>query len=202
MGITRAEYDRLVRKRKKCRPGDPCFTRQGDQGAPQPPVAKDPTEISKFKFPANRTPSSMFTSAQNVGDYTKRLSDLSNEIAGVQMDLMDYQNRIAGGSHEGLGHFIEQGNSIVGNLQALHDRTSHQRTMHSHLNLDDLKMLYQHVVAATNTKGIAHPPNHPIDLSGVTSRTALIEAMTTDYGYEPMSLLQYYHGLTNPTTSP
>ena len=195
MGVTRVEYDRLVLKRKKCRPGDPCF-RQGDQsqGAPAPPETGEP-EASLFKHAAHRIPSSMFTSAQKVGDYTRRLSDLSNELAGVQMDLMDYQNRIDGGSHAGLGHFIEQGNVIVGNLQALHDRTSQQKTMHSHLNLDDLKFLYGHVVSAIDSSGGVHPQNHPMDVAGVTSRTQLIEAMTTDYGFEPMQLLQHYHSL-------
>ena len=56
--------------------------------------------------------------------------------------------------------------------------------MHSHLNLDDLKFLYGHVVSAIDSSGGVHPPNHPIDVTGVTSRTALIEAMTTDYGVE------------------
>jgi len=108
-------------------------------------------------------PSSIFARAQRVGDYTKRLLDLSDEIAGVQRDIGDYVTRIQGGSHVGLGHYIQQGDDIINILNRHHDRTSQQQTMHSHLNLGDLKTMYRHAVISRNQAGRPHPPNHPID---------------------------------------
>ena len=179
MGITRVEYDRLVRKRKKCRTsGGSCVETRGGQGATPPPVAADP-EVSAFLHPAQRLPASMFTSATNVGHYTQRLTDLTNEIAGVQMDLADYQARIDGGSHVGLGQFVQEWNNIVAGLTRLHDRTSQQKTMHSHLNLNDLQLLYDHAVAHVNRYGGNHPPSHPRNPTSYTSRTAIIEALTS-----------------------
>ena len=201
MGITRAEYDRLVRKRKKCRTSGSCVETRVGQGATPPPIAADP-EISAFLHPANRLPASMFTSAINVGHYSKRLTDLTNEIAGVQMDLADYQARIDGGSHVGLGQFVQEGNNIVAGLTRLHDRTSQQKTMHSHLNLADLQLLYGHAVTHVDRYGGNHPPTHPRDPTTYTSRTALIEALTSEYAFEPMDLLQYYHQLQNAPLGP
>ena len=201
MGITRVEYDRLVRKRKKCRTSGSCVETRVAQGAPAPPVAADP-EVSAFLHPANRLPASMFTSATNVGHYTQRLTDLTNEIAGVQMDLADYQARIDGGSHVGLGQFVQEGNNIVAGLTRLHDRTSQQKTMHSHLNLADLQLLYGHAVTHVDRYGGNHPPTHPRDPTTYTSRTALIEALTSEYAFEPMDLLQYYHQLQNAPLGP
>ena len=202
MGITRVEYDRLVRKRKKCRTsGGSCVETRGGQGATPPPVAADP-EVSAFLHPAQRLPASMFTSATNVGHYTQRLTDLTNEIAGVQMDLADYQARIDGGSHVGLCQFIQEGNSIVAGLTRLHDRTSQQKTMHSHLNLNDLQLLYDHAVAHVDRHGGNHPPSHPRNPTSYTSRTAIIEALTSEYAFEPMDLLQYYHQLQNAPLGP
>jgi hypothetical protein len=174
---------------------------RGGQGATPPPVAADP-EVSAFLHPANRLPASMFTSATNVGHYTQRLTDLTNEIAGVQMDLADYQARIDGGSHVGLGQFVQEGNNIVAGLTRLHDRTSQQKTMHSHLNLADLQLLYGHAVTHVDRYGGNHPPTHPRDPTTYTSRTALIEALTSEYAFEPMDLLQYYHQLQNAPLGP
>ena len=205
MALTRVEYDRLVRKRRKCRSGGSCDSpgRQRPQGASAPPVASGP-EVSAFLHPTSRLPASMFQTPINVGKYTQRLADLSNEIAGVQLDLAQYQTRVAGGSHEGLGHFIEQGNTIVAGLSSLHDRTSQQRTMHQHLNIRDLQLLYQHAVNHVNNLGGTHPASHPRNPATYTSRTALVEALTdkSHYGFEPLDILQYYHQLQNPTPPP
>ena len=203
MGITRVEYDHLIRKRKKCRAsGGSCVETRVAQGAPAPPIATDP-EVSAFLHPNNRLPASMYTSAKNVGHYTKRLADLLNEIAGVQNDLADYQARIDGGSHVGLGKFVQEGNNIVEGLSRLYDRTSQQKTLHSHMKLLDLQILYDHAITHVNNHGDGkHPPNHPRDPTTFTSRTALIEALTSDYKFEPMVLLQYYHQLTTPPAPP
>eukprot|EP00966_Prymnesium_polylepis_P120824 2791909-Prymnesium_polylepis.1 len=41
-----------VRKRRKCRPGDPCRSKlEQTQGAPAPPEAKDPPDFSMPNLP-------------------------------------------------------------------------------------------------------------------------------------------------------
>ena len=202
--VSRSEYDSIVTKRRKCTPRGGCKPRmEVAQGSPAPPVASGP-EVSAFLHPNNRLPPSMFQNPINVGKYTQRLAELSNEIAGVQLDLSNYQTRIAGGSHAGLGHYIQQGNTIVAGLSSLHDRTSQQRTMHQHLSLQDLQLLYSHAVNHVKNVGGNHPASHPRNPGTYTSRTALVEALTdkTQYGFEPLDVLQYYHQLPPPAPAP
>ena len=205
--ISTEQFDEMVKlKRKgggrvqKCKPGQPCRDQKPPPGEPPVPVATDP-EQSAFAAPGTFYPVSLFTSAQRVGDYTTQLNDLAGEMVRVQNELTNYQTRVVGGTHSGLGTYIEQGNRIMSGLQYHHDRTRHKQTLHSHLNLTDLQFLYDHAVYYRGVSGNPHPLNHPIDPRTVNSRTALIEALThrtEGYGAEPMQLLQYYHSLTTP----
>ena len=207
--ISTEDFDELVKLKrkgggrvKKCKPGEPCRDQQPTPSAPPIPDPTDP-ERSAFAAPGTFYPVSLFTSAQRVGNYTTQLNDLATEMGRVQAELTNYTTRIAGGTHSGLGNYVQQGNQLMTNLQYHHDRTTRKQDLHSYLNLSDLQLLYDHAVYYRGQSGNPHPPSHPIDPRSVNSRTALIEALThrTDgYGAEPMQLLQYYHSLT--TTPP
>lgn len=208
--ISTEQFDELVKLKrrggrvKKCKPGVPCRDEQPTPVAPPIPEPTDP-ERSAFAAPGTFYPVSLFTSAQRVGDYTHQLNDLAGEMGRVQNELANYTTRIAGGTHSGLGSYVEQGNRIMSGLQSHHDRTRHKQDLHSHLSLSDLQMLYDHAVYYRGESGNPHPPSHPIDARFVNSRTALIEALThktSGYGAEPMQLLQYYHSLTAPPPPP
>ena len=208
--ISTEQFDELVKLKrrggrvKKCKPGEPCRDQQATPSAPPIPEPTDP-ERSAFAAPGTFYPVSLFTSAQRVGDYTTKLADLATEMGRVQTELTNYQKRIAGGTHAGLGSYLAQGNKIMRGLQYHYDRTTHKQDLHSHLNLSDLQLLYDHAVYYRGQTGNPHPPNHPIDPLTVNSKTALIEALTqptTGYNAAPMQLLQYYHSLTTPPPPP
>ena len=88
MGISRLEYDRLVRKRKRCRLFNSCGSDVAE-GAPGPPVATDPEKSVFF----NHEPP-IFSRATFRHDYSKRLAVLTDEIAEVKTGLDAYQSRI------------------------------------------------------------------------------------------------------------
>ena len=202
MRISRIEYDVLVRKRKRCRLGGSCGSDVA-QGAPGPPVATDP---EKSVFLDNRFPKSMYDDPTYVRHYSKRLTDLTDEIAGVKNDLAVYQSRIDDDSSRlGLGHFVQQGDNIVAGLTNLHDRTFHQREMHKLLTLNDLQFLYQTGRDFVNNLGGTHPKSHPKDPMSFTSKTKLIEALTNEneYNFDPQELLEHHYQLQNtPPPSP
>ena len=186
MGISRLEFDEMVRKRKRCR----MFNCGSDvaEGAPGPPVATDP-EKSVF---LNHEPP-IFSRATFRHDFSKRLAVLWQEISEVKTGLDDYQSRINDGSSLGLGAFVNQGNKITNELTKSQGRTDDQILMHDSFELEDLQFLYSHVIE-TN---LYHPPQHPKLPISFKSKTRLIEALTdeSEYGYEPKYLMGYYHSL-------
>ena len=139
--ISTEDFDELVKMKrkgggrvKKCKPGEPCRDQQPPPGTPPIPEPTDP-ERSAFAAPGTFYPVSLFTSAQRVGDYTTQLNDLATEMGRVQTELTNYTARIAGGTHIGLGNYVEQGNRIMSGLQYHHDRTRHKQDLHSYLSL-------------------------------------------------------------------
>lgn len=186
MGISRLEFDELVRKRKRCR----LFNCSSDvaQGAPAPPKATDP-EKSVF---LNHEPP-IFSRAVFKYDFSRKLTFLTDEITEIKSGLDDYQSRINDGSNLGLGAFVNQGNKITNELTKSQGRTEGQILMHDSFELEDLQYLYKHIIE-TNPY---HPPNHPKIPRDIKSKTRLIEALTgeSEYGYEPTYLMEYYHSL-------
>ena len=186
MGISRLEYDRLVRKRKTCR----LFNCSSDvaQGAPAPPKASDPEESAFL----NHEPTT-FSRAVFKYDFSRKLTFLTDEITEIKTGLDDYQSRIDDGSSLGLGTFVNQGNKIVASLTKSQGRTDGQILMHDSFELEDLQFLYRHVIESN----LYHPPDHPKLSISFSSKTRLIEALTdeSEYGYQPKYLMEYYHSL-------
>ena len=200
--ISAEDFDNLVKLKRKggrikrCRPGEPCSDQQPPPGTPPVPVASDP-DPSRI----GAVPETLFKRASRINAYTIQLNDLAQEMLKTQTELIQYQNQISAGSHSGLGQYINEGNQLIQQLTYHTDRTRHKQVMHQHLSLDDLRMLYDHAVHYRTQSGQSHPPSHPRNSAVVNNKTHLIEALTNanEYALEPMGVLQYYHGLQQPT---
>lgn len=200
--ITTEQFDEMVKLKrkgggrvKKCKPGESCRDQHPPPGAPPLPIATDP-EPSRIGV----VPERMFKRANRINAYTIQLNDLAAELLKTQTELIDYQKTISGGSHAGLGQFINEGNQLIKQLTYHTDRTRHKQIMHQHLSIDDLRMLYEHAVYYRTESGHPHPPSHPRSSAAVNNKTHLIEALTNadEYALEPMGILQYYHSFTSP----
>eukprot|EP00966_Prymnesium_polylepis_P006062 138867-Prymnesium_polylepis.3 len=197
MGMTRVEYDRLVRKRKKCKVGGVCIgERLVAQGNPEPPTAQSP---EPSMFPPRVTP---FQPANNLARYAREMRDLTQQLSAIQRQYVSYKRDIDAGSTSGLGHYLNQGDVLLESFDQLYDRVELKQRMYKNLDLDDMKMLYNHFTAAYDLSNIPHPPNHPLDTNSVKSKTTLIEALTEDYGHDPLEVLDAYHNLSASPDSP
>ena len=191
MGITRVEYDRLVRKRRKCRPGDPCKSRsEQSQGAPAPPQAQDP-EPSKFM------PMDAYVAEEKLSRYVREVRHLSKQLQDANEQQQNYLDEITAGSTSGLGSHINEGIALIDALNYHHDRVQQKQLVHK-LKMPELKMLYDHYDAAHILAGTPHPPNHPLSNADRRNKFNLVESLVEAYGYEPLQLLQTYEDLTQP----
>jgi hypothetical protein len=192
--ISVADCDKKVKLKrlnlKKCRRGQPCESQQPRSDALVAPVATNPEESR-----IGDLPDSIYMRANRIGAYTTQLNSLSDSLLKTQTELINYQHQIDVGSHAGVGHYISEGNHLIQQLTYHTDRTRHKQVLHQHLNLDDLRMLYDHAVHYRNQSGQPHPSHHPFNSSAANNKTHLIESLTNDYALEPMAVLQYYHNL-------
>ena len=102
------------------------------------------------------------------------------------------------GSTSGIGNLLKEGDELIQSLDHLFARAQIKQTMYKHLNLDDMKMLYNHFTGAYDLMNLEHPPNHPVPLSALKNKTSIIEYLTEDYGHDPLNLIDIYHSMTNP----
>jgi hypothetical protein len=85
MGVTRVEYDRLVRKRRKCRPGDPCRDRlEQPQGAAPPPEQMDPPE---FRMP--NLPDYINIRSKGLHHFRGKVNDLDKHVTQTHDTIKD-----------------------------------------------------------------------------------------------------------------
>jgi hypothetical protein len=91
---------------------------------------------------------------------------------------------------------VHQGTSILDELNQHYNHARQKDQIHKYLSVSDLKIVYSHYAAAYDLGGIPHPPNHPINLKEVKSKTQIIEGLTEDYGHSPLSFLKIYHKLS------
>ena len=195
MGITRAQYDRLVRKRKRCLPGDPCFTSQGEQGAPQPPVAKDPDALQTI----DNLPGYLNVPSKSFHNIQYKVNDLSGHITNIHSLITGLENEIIAGSTKGLGPHLTDARAHLTALNYYHQREQNKIDLYR-LNIHELRQMYQRAVTVRANSGNPHPVAHPKNIyTDIASKAGFIEALTEDYGYEPMHIIQAYHHHTTAT---
>lgn len=192
MGITRVEYDRLVRKRRKCRPGDPCFTRQDDhsQANPHsPPTASDPVALP----PIGKLPGYLNVPSKSFHNFQYKVSDLSGHITNMHNLITGLEDEILAGSTKGIGSHLTDARAHLTALNYYHQREQHKVDLYR-LGLDELRQMYQRAVTLRANSGNPHPMSHPKNVyTDLGSKAGFIEALTEDYGYEPIHIIQAYH---------
>ena len=199
--VSQKQLDFLVKQKRKCRPGKPCHdTLEQSQVTIAPPVTTD-SELSAFRVPADFMPVSMSTAATRIKHYSDSMHDLTDEITKVQDQITSYQTRT---DTTGFGPYIEEGQLLNQHLTEHRNVVRHKGLMHRNLKLDDLRLLYTHAVNGRINQGVAHPPNHPMNPNTVHNKAFLIEALTEDYGYDPLGILSFHNNLppTAPPTPP
>jgi len=192
MGVSRAEYDRLVRKRKKCRPGDPCFTRQNDhsQAAPhKPPIASDPAPLPAI----GNLPGYLNVPSKAMHGFQYKVSDLAGHITNIHNLITGLENEIIAGSTRGLGSHLADAQAHLTALNYYRQREQNKIDLYR-FNIDELRQMYQRAVTVRTNSGNPHPVSHPKNIyTDLASKAGFIEALTEDYGYEPMHIIQAYH---------
>ena len=189
MAISRREYDRLIRKRRKCRPGDPCLKRQdANPGAPQPPMPKDPEE---FNMPD--LPDYLQVRSKGLHHIQGKLDDLSNRVTSTHETIRDLEDEILAGSTHGLGLHHEKAKAHLNALNYYAHREQHKIDLYR-LDIGELRNIYQRAVTIRSNSGAPHPADHPKNVVyDLTSKAGYIEALSEDYKYEPIHIIQAYH---------
>lgn len=191
MGITRVDYDKLVRKRRKGRPGGSCAGRgrlEQPQGAAAPPEAKDPID---FALP--NLPGYIHIRSKGLHHFQGKVNDLSNQVASTHDTIKDLEDEILAGSTQGLGDHVEKAKAHLNALNYYHQREQNKIDLYR-LDVGELRNIYQRAVTVRSNSGVAHPTDHPKNVAyDLTSKAGFIEALSEDYGYEPMHIIQAYH---------
>ena len=194
--ISDRRKDSMKFKQTKCRVFGECSGKSEQPLNTPLPVYADNHETSKFIPLAVKS----YERPSFLRNYTRQMRDLTNQLAEVQSQMMDYGADIGAGSTSGLGLYMSQGETLAQALIYHHERARLKSEVHKHHNLEDMRFLYGHVIMAYDTKGLSHPQGHPIDYKNAQSRVSLIEDLTEDYEIEPMSLFEMYTDLS--ATSP
>ena len=107
-----------------------------------------------------------------------------------------------------MGDHLEKARAHLTALNYYKSREQNKIDLYN-LDLEDLRKIYQRAVTIRANSSIPHPDNHPKNVYyDLNSKAGFIEAVSEDYGYEPMHIIQAYHnhhtsgGSTSSYTTP
>lgn len=192
MGFDREAYDRLVKKKRK-----QLRNQQPNQGGDEYQHSVVNTEIEAIPNPEvspflnYAPPASVRTRAVYPRDFGSKVRELEDEILKAQDDMRLIEARLPNEAQKGIGQFLLDGDEVVHKLKNMMNREEHKKTMVA-LTIEELRNFYTmaHTAHARGSK--PHPVSHPQDPNTIKSKTALVNMITSDYGYSPLTIMRQY----------
>jgi hypothetical protein len=192
MGFDQEAYDRLVKKKRK-----QLRNQQPDQGGDEYQHAVVNTDIEAIPNPEvspflnYAPPASVRTRAVYPYDFGRKVQELKDEILKAQADMKAITARLPNEAQKGIGQFLLDGDEVVRKLGNMANREEHKKAMVA-LELEELRNFYTMAKTTHVRDSKPHPASHPQDPNTITSKTRLVNMITSDYGYSPLTIMRQY----------
>ena len=192
MGFDQEAYDLLVKKKRK-----QLRNQQPNQGGDEYQHSVVNTDIEAIPNPEvspflnYAPPASVRTRAVYPRDFGGKVRELEDEILKAQADMRLIEARLPNEAQKGIGQFLLDGDEVVRKLKNMMNREEHKKSMVA-LTIEELRNFYTmaHTTHARDSK--PHPASHPQDPNTITSKTKLVNMITSDYGYSPLTVMRQY----------